>query len=66
MSSTEGIVGLIWKPVMSTGKTGKMATMQIQMRRKNNHKPMMDKCTLWRTEAIVLESVKIGQYVSDM
>jgi hypothetical protein len=36
------------------------------MRRKNHRKPMMDLRRLWRTEGIVLESVKIGQYISDL
>ena len=42
-----------------------MAKMQMQMRRNNQHKPMMDQLTMWRTEGIVLESVKIEQYISD-
>jgi len=36
------------------------------MRRKKHRKPMMDQRRMWRTEGIVLESVKIGQYISDM
>jgi len=27
---------------------------------------MMDQCRMWRTEGIVLECVKIGQYISDI
>jgi len=27
---------------------------------------MMDQRRMWRTEGIVLESVKIGQYISDL
>jgi len=46
--------------------TGMSATMQMQMRRNKNRKPMMDQRRMWRTEGIVLESVKIGQYISDM
>jgi hypothetical protein len=42
----------------------RMATMR--MRRKKHRKPMMDQRRIWRTEGIVLESVKIGQYISDM
>ena len=61
---TEGIVGLTWEPEMSTGMRARMATMR--MRRKKHRKPMTDQCRLWRTEGIVLESVKIGQYISDM
>jgi len=36
------------------------------MRRNKHRKPMMDQRRLWRTEGIVLESVKIGQYISDI
>jgi hypothetical protein len=36
------------------------------MRRGKHRKPMMDQCRIWRTEGIVLESVKIGLYISDM
>jgi hypothetical protein len=64
MWRTEGIVGLTWEPEMSTGMRARMATMR--MRRKKHRKPMMDQRRMWRTEGIVLESVKIGQYISDM
>ena len=46
--------------------TGMSATMWMRMRRNKPRKPMMDQCRMWRTEGIVLESVKIGQYISDM
>jgi len=36
------------------------------MRRKKHRKPMMDQRRMWRTEAIVLEGVKFGQYISDV
>jgi hypothetical protein len=36
-----------------------MATMQI--RTKKDCKLTMEECRMWRTEGIVLESVKIGQ-----
>jgi len=36
------------------------------MQRNTHRKPMMDQRRMWRTEGIVLESVKIGQYISDM
>jgi len=49
---------------MLMGMRARMATMQ--MRRKKHRKPMMDQRRMWRTEGIVLESVKIGQYISDM
>jgi hypothetical protein len=46
--------------------TGMCATMRMQMRRNKHRKPMMDQRTMWRTEGIVQESVKIGQYISDI
>jgi hypothetical protein len=49
---------------MSMGLRARMATMQ--MRRKKHRKPMTDQGRMWRTEGIVLETVKIGQYISDM
>ena len=57
---------MTWEPEMSTGMRARMATMRMQMRRKKHRKPMMDQRRMWRTEGIVLESVKIGQYISDM
>ena len=65
MWRTEGIVGLTSGPVMSTGLSARMSMMRIRMRRKKHRKPMMDQCRMWRTEGIVLESVMIGQYISD-
>jgi len=58
MWRTEGIVGLTWEPVMSTGMSVRMATM--------HRKPMMDQRRMWRTKGIVLESVKIRPYISDL
>jgi hypothetical protein len=66
MLRTEGIVGLSWELVMSMGMSASMATMRMRMRRNKHHKPMMDQCSTWRTEGIVLESVKIGLYISDL
>jgi len=43
-----------------------MAMMRKRMRLDKHCKPMIDQCRMWRTEGIVLESVKIGQYISDM
>ena len=47
-----------------------MATMQMWMRKKMYHKPMMDRGRIWRTEGIVLEtegtvleSVMIGPHI---
>jgi hypothetical protein len=51
---------------MSTGKRARMATMWRRMRRKKHRKPMMDQRRMWRTEGIVLESVKIRLYISDL
>jgi hypothetical protein len=45
------------------GMRGRMATMQMRMRRKKHRKPMMDERRMWRTEGIVLESVKISLYI---
>jgi hypothetical protein len=49
---------------MSTGMRVKMAMMR--MRKKNHHKPMMDQCRMWRTDGIILDSVTIAQYMSDL
>jgi len=49
---------------MSTGMRARMSTMR--MRRKNHHRPTMDQCRMWKNEGIVLESVKFGQYMSDL
>jgi hypothetical protein len=58
------MVGLTWEPEILTFMRARMATMQ--MRRTKNRKLIMDQRRFWRTEGIVLESVKIGQYISDM
>jgi hypothetical protein len=46
---------------MLMGMRARMAAMR--MRRKKHRKLMMDQCRMWRTEDIVLESVKIGPYI---
>jgi len=51
---------------MLTRRKARMAMIQMRMRREKHRKPMMDQLRMWRTEGIVLESVKIGQYISDM
>jgi len=66
MWRTEGVVGLMWKQVMSMGMKTRMAMIWMQMRRNNHRKLMMDQPRMWRTEGIVLKSVKIGQYISDL
>jgi hypothetical protein len=38
----------------------------MRMRRNQHHNPMMDQHSLWRAEGIVLDNVKIGQYISDL
>ena len=58
MWRTECIVGLTWKSVMSTGMSARMATM--------HRKPMMDQRRMCRTKGIILESVKIRLYISDL
>jgi hypothetical protein len=44
----------------------RMANMRIRMRRKKHLKPTMDQRRMWRIEGLLLESVKLGQYISDM
>jgi hypothetical protein len=51
---------------MVTGLRARMVTMQIWMRRKKYQQPLMDQHSMWRTDGIVLESVKIGLYISDL
>jgi hypothetical protein len=46
--------------------TGMSATMRMRMRRNKDRKPMMDQRRMWSPDGIVLESVKIGQYISDI
>jgi len=67
------IRGLTWEPVMSTGMRATIVMMPLQMRKKKHRKPMIDQSRIWRTEGIVsetegivLDSVKIGQYNSDL
>ena len=43
-----------------------MVTMRLSMRRKKHRKPIINQHGIWMTESIVLESVKIGQYISDL
>jgi hypothetical protein len=66
MCRTEGIVDLTWEPVMMTGMSVRIAKMWMQMRRNDHRKPMMDRSRIIRTEGIVLESVKIGLYISEL
>jgi len=56
--------GLTWEPVISTGMRARIAMMR--MSRKKHRKLEMDQRRMWRTEGIVLERGKIGQYISDM
>jgi len=57
---------LNFEPVMSKDMRAKMVTMQMQLSRKKYRKPTMNQRRMWRTERIVLESVKIGLYISDL
>jgi hypothetical protein len=66
MWRTEGIVGLTWEPAMSMGMSASMATIRMAMRSNQHRKLIMDQRRMWRTEGIVLESEKIGQYISDL
>jgi hypothetical protein len=68
MWRTEGIVGLTWEPVMlmsMRARMARMATMGMQIRRNQNRKPMMVQRRMWSDEGIVLDSVKVGLYISD-
>jgi hypothetical protein len=58
--------GLNWDPVMSTGMRTMVDKMRIRMRSKKDRKPMMNQSSIWRTEGLVLESVKIGLYISEL
>jgi hypothetical protein len=49
---------------MSMGMRARMVTTRI--RRKKHFKLTMDQRRMWRPEGIVLESVKIEQYISDL
>jgi hypothetical protein len=40
--------------------------MPKQIRRMKHCKPMIDQPRMWRTEGIVVESVKIEQYIIDV
>jgi len=51
--------GLTWQQVMSIGMRVTMAMMRMQMRYMKHCQPMMDQRRMWRTEGIVLESLKI-------
>jgi hypothetical protein len=66
MWRTEGILGLMWKQVRSMGMNVRMAMIWMWMRRKKHCELMMDQSRMWRTESIVLEIVRIGQYISDL
>jgi hypothetical protein len=44
----------------------RMAMMGMWLRRNMHCKLMMDQHRMWRTDGIGLESVKIGQYISDL
>ena len=48
------------------GMRARMATMRMRMRRKKHCKLMMDQRRMWRTQGILLESMKIGLYISDL
>ena len=51
---------------MLMGVRARMATMQMPIRRNKHCKPMMHQCRMWWSEDIVVESVKIGKYISDL
>jgi len=51
---------------MMTSIRASMVKMQMRMRKNRHRKPMMDQRRIWRTEGILLESMKIGLYISDL
>jgi hypothetical protein len=52
------------EPVMSTGMRTRLVSMWME--RKKHCKLRIDPCRMWMTEGIVLESVKIRQYSSEV
>jgi len=52
--------------VISKVMSARIAMMQIRMRRMNHYTPIMDQDRMLRPEDIAVESVKIGQYISEM
>jgi hypothetical protein len=64
MYMNESTVGLSWEPVMWKGMRARMLTTWL--RSKKYRKLMIDQPRNWRTEGKVQESVKIGQYISDL
>jgi len=54
------MVGLTWEPAMAAVRSASIVTMQMWIRSNIHRKPMMDHRRIWRTERIVLQSVKIG------
>ena len=62
-----------WERVMSMGMGAIMVMMRMWMWKKKHRRPIMDQHRIYRTEGIlletegiVLESVNIGQYISDL
>jgi len=66
MWRTAHIVGLSGEQVTSTGMSGSMATMRMRMRRNEHRKPIIDQRRMLRTSGILLDSVKIRLYISDL
>jgi len=63
---TEGRVGETMEPLISTGMSARMATIQMWMKWNDNRKLMMDQRRMWRTKGIVLESGEIRLNISDL
>jgi len=53
------------EPVMLMGMSVTILSMRMQIRSLDHRMWMMDQPRMWRTNDIVLQSVKIGQYDSD-
>jgi hypothetical protein len=65
MWRTDGIAGLTWEQVMSTDMMVRMVKLRMQIRRKIPRKSMIHQRRSPKIEGIILESVKIRQYISD-
>jgi hypothetical protein len=66
MWRTAGIGGLTWEPEMLPGMNVSIATMPMRMWTNMHHKRMMDHHRMLSTEGVVLQSMKIGLYISDL
>ena len=66
MWTTDCIVGLLWELPRSTGRSARIPTMWMRISRNKNREPMMDQHTMYRNNFLLLESVNIRLYISDL